>query len=95
MLIRPMKRFNSIFIRTLFLAALLSSVSAPRAAYLFDQKAILYSNDYKRGVNWQSKGGVPLSSTAGTPAGSEGRAQVDTTPTPRQFQGEIVYGEVT
>jgi hypothetical protein len=90
-----MKRLNSIFIRTLFLAALLSSVSAPRAAYLFDQKAILYSNDYKRGVNWQSKGGVPLSSTAGTPAGSDGRAPVDTTPTPRQFQGGIVYGAVT
>ncbi len=90
-----MKRLNLIFVRTLFLAALFSTAGGARAAFLFDQRPFLYSTDFDRGVNWQSKGGVPLSSTSGDPVGSNGSAPNDTTPTPRQFSGGIVYGAVT
>lgn len=65
------------------------------AATLFDQAPLLYSTSYQRGVNWQSKGGVPLSGTAGNPVGSSGTAPVSSVPTARQFQGAIVYGAVT
>ena len=52
------------------------------AATLFDQTALLYSTSYQRGVNWQSKGGLPRTGTGDVPS-------------PNQFRGGIVYGAVT
>ncbi|MBI4657418.1 MAG: LamG domain-containing protein [Verrucomicrobia bacterium] len=78
-----MKRPRRTFLRTLLLtAALFSTATAARAATLFDQLPMLYSTNYQRGVNWQSKGGLPRTGT--------GEA-----PTPNQFRGGIVYGAVT
>lgn len=44
--------------------------------------------------NLQSKRGVPLSTTAGTPVGSDGRAP-DPTSTPKQFQSWVGFGGLT
>ena len=92
-----MKRLKRIFLRTLLTVTALffAAASAHGATLLFDQKALLHNTEFQRGVNWQSKGGVPLSSTVGDPVGSDGRAPNTTTPTPSQFSGGIVYGAVT
>lgn len=61
----------------------------------FDQTALLYSdtNAYQRGVNYRSVRGVPLSNTAGTPAGSDGRAPI-AAGTSKQFSGFVAYGAI-
>jgi hypothetical protein len=64
------------------LAGFFAGLNAQGATALFDQTAMLYSTNYQRGVNWQSKGGLPRPGSGGTP-------------TPNQFRGGIVYGAVT
>src|ERR1700761_4835161 len=66
------------------------------------QQDMLFNTDFKLGINWQSRAGVPLSSTNGNPAGSDGRsptiAQQQTNGlsiapvTPNQFQGLVSFG---
>ena len=63
--------------------------------------ATLVNTNFQLGVNLQSLRGVPLSTTAGTPIGSDGRAptvaaqsaqQLTTVaPTPLQFQGFVTF----
>ncbi len=78
-----MNRPKRTFLQTLLLAAaLFSTATVARATVLFDQSAFLYSTSYQRGVNWQSKGGLPRTGTGDVPS-------------PNQFRGGIVYGAVT
>ncbi len=90
-----MKRWNLINPRIACLAACLLGSWMVNAATLFDQDSVLYSTDKGRGVNWQSKGGVPLSATAGNPAGSNGTAPANPVPTAGQFRGIVSFGAVT
>ena len=90
-----MKRFKINPTLFVFVWGVISIASSMSAATLFDQKSLLYETETDRGVNWQSKGGVPLSSTQGTPAGSSGTAPADPVPTVGQFQGGMSYGAVT
>jgi hypothetical protein len=79
--------------------ALLALAAVARGQSLADvQSALLHvtTNDFQRGANLQSSRGVPLSGTAGTPTGSDGRITPgQPTPTPGQFQGIVSYGAVT
>ncbi len=59
---------------------------------------------FPAGINWQSRAGVPLSSTNGNPAGSDGRAPTisqqitngltTAPPTLKQFQGMVTFGAI-
>ncbi|PAW85712.1 MAG: hypothetical protein B9S33_09375 [Pedosphaera sp. Tous-C6FEB] len=79
--------------------ALLAFVAVARGQSLSDvPSALLHvtTNDFQRGVNLQSQRGAALSSTVGTPIGSDGRIPLgQLTPTPGQFQGVVSYGAVT
>jgi hypothetical protein len=57
------------------------------------QQFYYHTNIYQRGVNYRSVRGVPLSNTAGTPAGSDGRAP-SAPGTPKQFSGFVAYGAI-
>src|ERR1700752_1475506 len=70
-----MRRNSGVFAGVL----LLSQIMAQAAITEFDQRALLYSTNYGRGVNWQAQGGGP------TPTGA----------TALQFQGAIVYAAVS
>lgn len=50
---------------------------------------------FERGINWHSLRGVPLSSTAGSPVGSDGRASVLPPATPNQFGSAFFVSGVT
>ena len=68
------------------------------------QQDMLINTDFALGINWQSQAGVPLSSTNGVPAGSDGRAPTTSQqitnglttapPTLGQFQGFVSFGAV-
>src|SRR5579859_4760092 len=68
------------------------------------QQDMLVNSDFPLGINWQSYAGVPLSSTNGSPPGSDGRAPTvsqqlangltTAPPTPNQFQGFLCFGAV-
>ncbi len=79
--------------------ALLAAAATARAQALQSvQSALLYAvtNDFQRGVNWQSPTGVPLSTTANNPPGSDGRIPAgQLTATPGQFQGVVTFAAVT
>lgn len=79
--------------------ALLALAAVARGQSLSDvPSALLHvtTNDFQRGANLQSARGVPLSGTAGTPTGSDGRIPLgQPTATPGQFQGIVSYGAVT
>ncbi len=80
--------------------ALLAGVAVVRGQTTLQDvpSALLHvtTNDFQRGANWQSQRGVPLSSTVGTPAASDGRLPAgQPTPTAGQFQGVVSYGAVT
>ena len=74
----------------------LSAIRPPLAAQTcqLDQTAMLYATNYQRGVNYRSFRGVPLSSTVGTPIGSDGRLSVGDNPTLNQFSGLLNFGAV-
>lgn len=79
--------------------ALLAAMAVAHGQSLTDvPSALLHvtTNNFQRGVNLQSQRGAPLSSTVGTPTGSDGRVAVGSvTATPGQFQGVVSYGAVT
>ena len=68
------------------------------------QPALLVNTNFRLGINWQSKAGVPLSSTNNLPPGSDGRAPTVSQqssnhlttlpPTANQFQGFLGLGAV-
>ena len=68
-------------------------------------EAGLFNTDFGRGLNLGSQRGVPLSSTPGTPAASDGRAPTPqqqsieglpiTAPTPGQFANLVLVGAVS
>ncbi|MDA1276614.1 MAG: MBG domain-containing protein [Verrucomicrobia bacterium] len=72
-----MKRLNLLRILLFSFSAVVAD-----AAVRFDQRAMLFSTDYQRGVNWQSQGGLPRTGSGDTP-------------TPDQSLGGIVFGAVT
>src|SRR5688500_1668161 len=80
----------------IFTVAALACVSDSPAQALFDQTAAVYNTNTQRGINWQSQRGVPISSTAENPPGSDGRnSMTPSAPTARQFRGIVTFSGVT
>lgn len=91
-----MSKLKQIAAAAVMLAA--SLVGADAQVFQNVQSALLHTtpHDFQRGPNWQSGNGVPLSATAGTPAGSDGRASaLPPSPTPGQFQGIVTFAAMT
>ncbi len=96
----PQSRINfgssllmKLFVRFLSLLFPLWTFSAGAVSFQFDQEAVLYSTTYKRGINFRSSRGVPISATADTKTtGSDGRQPAQPAGTPNQFRGMMVFG---
>jgi hypothetical protein len=84
----PMKHF----LKSLLGVGLVLASPVGAQVIQFDQNAMLHSTDKGRGVNYRSERGVPLSSVANSPVGSDGRAPINSAP--RQFSGFVSYGAV-
>jgi hypothetical protein len=72
---------------------------AQTVGLLLPQTATLVGTNFALGINWQSYRGVPLSSTKGSPPGSDGRYEFTNglstfPPTPGQFQGLLGFSAI-
>jgi len=80
------------------------SASAQTPPLQLQQQDMLVNRDFQLGIDWQSRAGVPLSSTNGIPPGSDGRAPTvsqqltngltTAPPSPKQFQGFVSIGAI-